>query len=181
MSIVKLTTRDGKPVLVNLGNVFSMKPVRRDETAPEWAPSDFTVINSINGDALHVLEAPEQITGVLLPMTFAELSLLHEAAATQQIERAARVLAADVEPVKALHVEYATGPAALGSLMPSGELVTNVNDAFKAGEQWAEFKLAQLIHFPDHWDTAAYPTLRDALKETLSSFQCSECGEGMKS
>ncbi len=37
-------------------------------------------------------------------------------------------------------------------------------------------KIAQILHYPDHWDTAAYPTINDAIIETLSSlFHCSEC------
>ena len=31
--------------------------------------------------------------------------------------------------------------------------------------------LAGLIHYPQHWDTACYPTLEDALEE----IGCSEC------
>lgn len=32
--------------------------------------------------------------------------------------------------------------------------------------------LAEAIHYPDCWDTAAYPTLADALSEVAASFRC---------
>lgn len=33
----------------------------------------------------------------------------------------------------------------------------------------------QAIHYPQCWDTAAYPTLESALSEVYASFKCSEC------
>lgn len=35
--------------------------------------------------------------------------------------------------------------------------------------------VAKAIHYPDCWDTAAYPTLESALKEMYAFFKCSEC------
>jgi hypothetical protein len=35
-------------------------------------------------------------------------------------------------------------------------------------------KLIAGIHYPEHWDTAAYPTLESALLE-VGDFRCSEC------
>ena len=36
--------------------------------------------------------------------------------------------------------------------------------------EWAKF-----LHYPDCWDTAAYPTLRHAVHETLACFECGTC------
>ncbi len=36
-------------------------------------------------------------------------------------------------------------------------------------------KLASQIHYPDCWDTMAYPTLEDALWEIIGHQECSEC------
>lgn len=33
--------------------------------------------------------------------------------------------------------------------------------------------LAELLHYPECWDTAAYPTLEDAAFEILLDFECS--------
>ncbi|MBU6488274.1 MAG: hypothetical protein KGQ57_10645, partial [Burkholderiales bacterium] len=40
-------------------------------------------------------------------------------------------------------------------------------------------KIAAALHYPDHWDTAAYPTLDDAAWEAMAcaKLTCSECGE----
>lgn len=35
--------------------------------------------------------------------------------------------------------------------------------------------VASAIHYPEHWDTAAYPTLESALNELCAWFKCSEC------
>ncbi len=42
---------------------------------------------------------------------------------------------------------------------------------------WAA-SLAAAIHYPDHWDPAAYDTLESALAELAASFQCTECPPG---
>lgn len=34
---------------------------------------------------------------------------------------------------------------------------------------------AKLLHYPDCWDTAAYPTVHEALDETLACYRCSVC------
>lgn len=34
---------------------------------------------------------------------------------------------------------------------------------------------AALIHYPEHWDTAAYPTLESAVREALAFAGCSAC------
>jgi len=36
---------------------------------------------------------------------------------------------------------------------------------------------AKLLHYPDCWDTAAYPTLVDAIMESLACSGCSECND----
>jgi hypothetical protein len=36
-------------------------------------------------------------------------------------------------------------------------------------------QLAALIHYPECWDTAAYPNLADALREIVTMLKCSEC------
>jgi len=33
---------------------------------------------------------------------------------------------------------------------------------------------AKAIHYPECWDTAAYPTLKSALEEVYASFKCSD-------
>lgn len=35
--------------------------------------------------------------------------------------------------------------------------------------------VVKAIHYPDCWDTAAYPTLESALNEVYAHFKCSEC------
>jgi hypothetical protein len=37
-------------------------------------------------------------------------------------------------------------------------------------DEWAKF-----LHYPDCWDTAAYPTLKDAIHEVLACSECSVC------
>lgn len=38
--------------------------------------------------------------------------------------------------------------------------------------------LAERLHYPECWDTAAYPTLEDALWEMCDTvFQCQTCGK----
>lgn len=36
-------------------------------------------------------------------------------------------------------------------------------------------RVARAIHYPACWDTAAYPTILDALEELASCSGCSEC------
>jgi hypothetical protein len=38
-----------------------------------------------------------------------------------------------------------------------------------------EALIAETLHWPEHWDTAAYPDVWSALQEVMHSFQCSEC------
>lgn len=42
-------------------------------------------------------------------------------------------------------------------------------------QQDALAKIGQTIHYPECWDTAAYPTIYDALHEMAACFGCSEC------
>ena len=48
-------------------------------------------------------------------------------------------------------------------------------DAFIAGSGGIDDSIASLIHYPECWDTAAYPTLIDAIREALSWQGCSVC------
>ena len=41
-------------------------------------------------------------------------------------------------------------------------------------DDWA-IEFATLIHYPEHWDTAAYPTLASAIIESLAWARCSAC------
>jgi hypothetical protein len=36
-------------------------------------------------------------------------------------------------------------------------------------------RIATALHYPEHWDTAAYPTLETVILEAVSDFACSEC------
>lgn len=45
----------------------------------------------------------------------------------------------------------------------------------KPAEGEAAKDIAKRIHYPEHWDTAAYPTLVEALWECVPDFKCSEC------
>ena len=36
-------------------------------------------------------------------------------------------------------------------------------------------EMAAAIHYPEHWDTATYPTLADAIYEIITNEGCSEC------
>lgn len=44
-------------------------------------------------------------------------------------------------------------------------------------DRWQEYvkEVSIIIHYPDCWDTVAYPSLRDALKEIAGCAGCSEC------
>lgn len=51
------------------------------------------------------------------------------------------------------------------------------DEIFKsASDLWLD-KIAKELHYPDCWDTMAYPTIYDALYEMAS---CSECSEGQR-
>jgi len=41
--------------------------------------------------------------------------------------------------------------------------------------------LAESLHYPDCWDTAAYPTIESALSEVYAYFKCTQCAEPVKS
>jgi hypothetical protein len=41
--------------------------------------------------------------------------------------------------------------------------------------QSVQEKWAKLLHYPEHVDTAAYPTLEDVITEVLGCVGCSEC------
>lgn len=36
-------------------------------------------------------------------------------------------------------------------------------------------EITTALHYPEHWDTAVYPTLDDAVWEILMTYDCSEC------
>lgn len=36
-------------------------------------------------------------------------------------------------------------------------------------------RMADAIHYPAHWDTAAYPNLSSAIYEIVTNAECSEC------
>jgi hypothetical protein len=42
-------------------------------------------------------------------------------------------------------------------------------------DQWQNDRIAELLHYPQCWDTAAYPTLADAMIEVAGAAGCSEC------
>ncbi len=45
-------------------------------------------------------------------------------------------------------------------------------------DSWAKsprYDIARKLHYPEHWDTAAYPTLESAIWESLALNKCSEC------
>lgn len=45
------------------------------------------------------------------------------------------------------------------------------------GAMMSKPDIATAIHYPAHWDTAAYPTLESALSELSAWFKCSECAQ----
>ena len=51
------------------------------------------------------------------------------------------------------------------------------SDRTQRGEPASEFPVnwASMIHYPECWDTAAYPELRDAIHEVLAWSVCSVC------
>ena len=53
----------------------------------------------------------------------------------------------------------------------------NIRSALAAPATAPEFPAdwAQMIHYPECWDTAAYPELRDAIHEALAWSGCSVC------
>lgn len=46
----------------------------------------------------------------------------------------------------------------------------------KVGELWmmTDMPWMDAIHYPEHWDTAAYPTVADALAEVYADFKCTD-------
>lgn len=73
-------------------------------------------------------------------------------------------------------------PEVLASLRATGDnvsLVADVERALAAAQQDASAAqaIASAIHYPECWDTAAYPTLDSALEEVCAGFRCSndEC------
>jgi hypothetical protein len=59
----------------------------------------------------------------------------------------------------------------------SDPLVNELRAALAAPATAPEFPAdwAQMIHYPECWDTAAYPELRDAIHEALAWSGCSVC------
>jgi hypothetical protein len=55
-------------------------------------------------------------------------------------------------------------PATAGDAALPVEVVQHLRD-----------KIASGLHYPDCWDTAAYPTLEHAMWESLHNFMCSTC------
>lgn len=47
--------------------------------------------------------------------------------------------------------------------------------SFAASQAAPDQAIAKAIHYPDCWDTAAYPALADALSAVYDHFKCSEC------
>jgi hypothetical protein len=47
--------------------------------------------------------------------------------------------------------------------------------AAQQAEPVGEKRIANAIHYPACWDTAAYPELDDALAEMFQAFRCQEC------
>jgi hypothetical protein len=63
-------------------------------------------------------------------------------------------------------------------LWKNGTTAAAIADLRAALEQQAEpvaDEWAKLLHYPDCWDTAAYPTLHDAVHEALAWSGCSVC------
>lgn len=60
--------------------------------------------------------------------------------------------------------------------LPSGSYSEIVIGAIKTRHPVIEAALAKTIHYPDCWDTAAYPNLADALAEIWANeYHCTEC------
>ncbi len=57
------------------------------------------------------------------------------------------------------------------------EILRDIRAALAAPATAPEFPVnwAQMIHYPECWDTAAYPELRDAIHEALAWSGCSVC------
>ena len=57
------------------------------------------------------------------------------------------------------------------------EILRDIRAALAAPATAPEFPAdwAQMIHYPECWDTAAYPELRDAIHEALAWSGCSVC------
>lgn len=60
------------------------------------------------------------------------------------------------------------GDLASADVIVKGERLTLVRQA-------AGLSAAKAIHYPQCWDTAAYPTLKSALHEVYAAFQCQQC------
>lgn len=67
---------------------------------------------------------------------------------------------------------------------PQQQAEPSYDEGYKAGWSDAQLKQqtgpvadewAKLLHYPDCWDTAAYPTLHDAVHEALAWSGCSVC------
>jgi len=57
--------------------------------------------------------------------------------------------------------------------MPKDSVTTPFGALFVSDEHL--LLIAKRIHYPEHWDTAAYPDLGYALCEMADNEQCSEC------
>ncbi len=66
------------------------------------------------------------------------------------------------------------GAKALDYLVRKGLTGSILRDD-KSAEQDHAALIAETLHYPDHWDTAAYSDVWAALQEVMHSFQCSEC------
>jgi len=53
--------------------------------------------------------------------------------------------------------------------------ITAIKEALAQPAQEFPVNWASMIHYPDCWDTAAYPELRDAIHEVLAWGGCSVC------
>lgn len=68
-----------------------------------------------------------------------------------------------------------TGISNLGDARGSGSLPDGV-----ATNSTLIQRIAKTLHYPDCWDTAAYPSIYDAISELAGCIGCSECNQGGK-
>lgn len=85
------------------------------------------------------------------------------------------VLADEAERLQARVAELEDQVKFISSLQMAEEEISN---KFKQERDELRRRVAELIHYPDCWDTVAYPELKNALDNIDADYQgCTECAE----
>lgn len=64
--------------------------------------------------------------------------------------------------------------AARAAMLAAAPAPDHFRDAAKMVAEPADDRIASAIHYPECWDTAAYPTVESALSEVFAHYRCTE-------